>query len=270
MIISDRHRFVFVHIPKCAGTVVRRILAHLDDTGGAHTNRVDEHPDLGRIDYVHIPLAVLRDRFPAEYEKVREYESYALVRDPFARFPSSLSQHLKMYGATPIQKLGSREVESEVRRVVRFLKERDKPGLYLPPEYIHFQRQSDFVDHRGERVVRNLYATGRVQALVSDLSTRAGISLEAPAEPANRSVVYRSERVRAVVEGVRPVVRAVLPEPVRLWIGDRIMPRLHVPRQARFARLFSSPEVQEFIRSYYAVDIDLFEDVAGRPAGVDG
>jgi hypothetical protein len=89
MIISDRHHFVFAHIPKCAGTSVRDALQHLDDRDGFYTGRVDQHPTLGLLDYVHIPLFNLRDHFRSEFEKAGDYWSFAVVRDPFGRFPSA-------------------------------------------------------------------------------------------------------------------------------------------------------------------------------------
>lgn len=49
MIIDDRHRFVFVHIPKCAGTSVRQVLKQFDSYEGRWANAKREHPELGRL-----------------------------------------------------------------------------------------------------------------------------------------------------------------------------------------------------------------------------
>ena len=49
MIISDRNKFVFIHIPKCAGTSIRSRVEHLDDRNGAYSSRLDEHPELGLL-----------------------------------------------------------------------------------------------------------------------------------------------------------------------------------------------------------------------------
>ncbi len=80
MIISDKHQFAFVHIPKCAGTSLRSILQHFDDRGSKFTGRVDHHTELGELDYVHIPLFALREHFRPEFEAVQQYWSFAVVR----------------------------------------------------------------------------------------------------------------------------------------------------------------------------------------------
>lgn len=89
MIISDRHHYVFAHIPKCTETSVRDALQHLDDRDGFYTGRLDQHPALGLLDYVHIPLVTLRDHFRPELEKAGDHWSFAVVRGPIGRFPSA-------------------------------------------------------------------------------------------------------------------------------------------------------------------------------------
>src|SRR5690554_2986132 len=99
MIINDAHQFVFIHIPKCAGTAVRVRLGEFDSSGGAFSISKGFHTEIGELDMAHIPLPVLKRFFPEPYEKVRTYESFAIVRDPFQRFSSSLFQRLMMFGA---------------------------------------------------------------------------------------------------------------------------------------------------------------------------
>lgn len=43
MIISDKYRFVFIHIPKCAGMTIQNQLQSFDDTNGAHMGKVANH-----------------------------------------------------------------------------------------------------------------------------------------------------------------------------------------------------------------------------------
>jgi hypothetical protein len=59
MIVSDRHRFVFIHIPKCAGTSVRNVLEGFDETGGRFNTRIADDPKFGRLDYTHLPLSIM-------------------------------------------------------------------------------------------------------------------------------------------------------------------------------------------------------------------
>ena len=51
MILSDRYRFVFIHVPKCAGTSVRAAVAPYHDADSRFLKGVELHPDLGEIDF---------------------------------------------------------------------------------------------------------------------------------------------------------------------------------------------------------------------------
>lgn len=95
MIISDTYRFAFIHIPKCAGTTVRQYFDKYDQK--AIESGLKSHPEFGVFDYNHIPLHVLHYFFLTEYEKVRAYYSFAILRDPFARFPSSVNMRLVLH-----------------------------------------------------------------------------------------------------------------------------------------------------------------------------
>ena len=88
MIIDDEHRVAFVHIPKCGGTSVRNQLAAIDSCKGEFYGR-RPHERLGLLDYCHIPLQTLAREFPTAYEKVGAYQSFAIVREPHARFASA-------------------------------------------------------------------------------------------------------------------------------------------------------------------------------------
>lgn len=108
MIIDDTHQFVFVHIPKCAGSSVHAQLSLFDARDPA-SHRGGVHPVLGPIHFAHIPLRFLRDHFPAEFAKLGVYRSFALTRDPRARFVSATVQHLREFrgrGPGPRQRQG--------------------------------------------------------------------------------------------------------------------------------------------------------------------
>ena len=118
MIISDRNKFVFIHIPKCAGTSVRSRIEHLDDRRGAYSSRLDEHPELGLLNYVHIPLSTLRDHFPHEYECVKAYRSLAIMRNPAERFVSSVSQYCNRYSDVEMRNHSIKTLRRQVDRLI--------------------------------------------------------------------------------------------------------------------------------------------------------
>lgn len=265
MIINDSYRFSFVHVPKCAGTSVRNALQCLDERKGAYTSRVEYHEDIGLLDYVHIPLFSLRDYFSEDLNKVRGYWSFAIVRDPFSRFPSSVSQHINMYGDQPIHKKSLSQVRSDIERLVEFLAKQPGRNYQLPAEYIHFQKQVDYIFLDGEQVVDTLYSVDEVDCLLDDVSERVGYTLgnsygENGSLRANRSIVHRNEITRRLVEYTRPVTRLIsraLPEAAK----NKIRTAVYVPRDERLESLFASDYVKDFIRDYYREDLDLWNEV---------
>ena len=59
MIIDDQNKFVFVHIPKCAGSSIRSKLDVFDTTGGFLRPPVQEVDGVGLLDLAHLPLSEL-------------------------------------------------------------------------------------------------------------------------------------------------------------------------------------------------------------------
>lgn len=262
MIISDEHKFVFIHIPKCAGTSVRGILEPFDSREGAFTGRVDHHSEFGELDYVHIPLFALRDHFRPEFEAVQRYWSFAVVRDPYARFASSVSQNLRQYSEKPIQKRSIQDIVSCVREVIDFLSSHGREQLLLPPEYIHFQRQADYIDLDGEQVITSLYTVNQIDKLLFDVSQHTEWPLsdmvpEATKAKANQTKVFRNDLLRRVIEYSRPgtgALRGILSDNLKQKFRDRV----YVPRDQRMRELFAADHIRDFIQDYYAQDISLY------------
>ena len=169
MIICDEHRLVFVHIPKCAGTSVRKTLQNLDSRGDKFTSQRSNHPSLGQLDFVHIPLFVLREHFRPEFETLQEYWSIAVIRNPFNRFASSVSQHLNMYSAQSIQKRSREDIQIAIKTSIDYLSRQPKDPHLLSSEYIHFQKQVDYIDLDGVRVINNLYLVDEIDNLLADV-----------------------------------------------------------------------------------------------------
>ena len=269
MIINDDFRFAFIHIPKCAGTSVRRPLEKFDSLHGLFSDRVDNCPALGQLDYVHIPLFTLREHFPREFKAVQEYWSFAVMRDPFSRFASSVSQRLKMYSDQPIQKRSFDEIRRVIDESIDFLGGQPAKGRLLPPEYIHFQKQVDYIQLNGVCIVDKIYLLDEVEILLADLGRIVGQDLlarparGAQATHANRTVVFRSDLLRRVIEAARPVTNQlskVLPDSTK----QRIRQRVYVPRDQGMEEMFEAEDVRAFITDYYARDLELYQQITDQ------
>lgn len=267
MIIDDKHEIAFIHIPKCAGTTIRQYLQEYDRSQGEFTARVDMHEKLGMLDYVHIPLFVLKEHFPEEFELVQKYWSFTVIRDPYSRFASSVSQRLKKYRGRPIETLSESEVRREVQDCISFLENGAEEKEMLPYDYIHFQRQSDYVYLGEEKIVDCVYTTDQVSELVDLLLEKlgSGTPLEEKAEGVsgnrkNRALVYRNENIRYLMMMLRPIKRILT-----LFLTDKtkevIKSNIYVTRDSRMSDVFSDDSVRRFVERYYSRDIELYERV---------
>ncbi|MFI9652999.1 sulfotransferase family 2 domain-containing protein [Guyparkeria halopsychrophila] len=263
MIISDRYEFVYIHIPKCGGSTVRSRLQNFDETNGAFTGRVEVHPDLGLVDYVHIPLFVLKKYFPNEYQKVIKYKSFAVVRDPFARFPSSFAQHLKRYGMGHIKDLSPSDLKSELTRVICDLEKMNDAQTLLPAKYIHFQPQHDYVYHDGRKIIDAVYGLDDLESLFYNINEYLGEGESGYYERSeqrvsvNQSVVYRFPAMRKLITPASPIVKVML----KPFLSDQKYRSLrsifYTQQGAALRDLVDSDYVKSFIEDFYQRDFEL-------------
>ena len=104
MIVSRRHRFVFMHNPKVAGSSVRGALEQWRDPD-VDLFAVDPDPasPLHRIDRSHIGLAEFEHYYPELWGQVKTLPFFVLYRDSFRRFLSSFNEYCRVYGDTDIR-----------------------------------------------------------------------------------------------------------------------------------------------------------------------
>lgn len=264
MIISDKYRFAFIHIPKCAGTTIKKTLIPYDDLLGAHTDRVASHPVFGMMDYVHIPLFIMKDYFKVEYQKVAEYDSFAVVRNPFSRFPSSVSQYVRMYTDKEIRTISKRDMIKYTDRIIDFLISRRSEDL-LPFDFIHFQKQYDFIYCQDGKIVKYLYKLENIEMFFVHVSRIVGRDLLAAhrggSRKENYTELFRSRIFQLIVGAIKPVLdkpaTILLPKSTRDYVHNF----LYKPRDEKMKSIFSSYEVKSFIESYYLEDIKIFNSL---------
>lgn len=92
MIISQKHRLIFSHNPKVAGSAVRQVMAHLHDHHIEFWHQA-WYAEFGRVmDMAHVPIHDLR-----QVLNLNEFAVLVLVRDPYTRFMSSVAEHCRQH-----------------------------------------------------------------------------------------------------------------------------------------------------------------------------
>ena len=113
MILSDEKRFVFVHIPKCAGSTIRFWLKDRVPFDTRFQSYITVN-GLGSRHGAHLPLGVLHDHFPDAFDKVRHYRSIAVIRDPVSRFHSAFAQYQREFFDRKVEAMGTATLGTEL------------------------------------------------------------------------------------------------------------------------------------------------------------
>lgn len=252
MVISDPLKLAFIHIPKCAGSTVRSALAPFDSH---RFGEYFDYPDGRRQAFDHLPLADVRTYLPQVYEKIADYESYAILREPRERFASALAQYLRSFQK---MKLSRRSGTLFRQKALEVLAKLAIPEERRALEMMFFQKQTAFVTVDGRQIVRNLYGFGELHRLSSDLRLRHGIAVDL-SERRNQARVEDSAAVRALKDFGRPLYRRILSEERtgRMRLALRTVTG-NSPLQL-YRQLFDDAEVRAFVDDYYAEDRVLYE-----------
>lgn len=255
MIISPRHGFVFVHIPKCAGTSVRTQIAACDPDHIALANP-GNHPVLGRIDFGHVPLSLLREHFPEHYAYLERLPAFAVVRDPLTRFGSAFRQLLWQYERTPMTM-----IEPKVLRE-RILKSIDEVGAEIDApshKMIFFSRQSDFVFDDGRRLVDHLVPIENVGDFIAHLAVKTGAPMD-PERRSNQNVDLRAKWLGPAAFKVNDFLRRRLPQQWHARIKDAAVGLLATQKSAaETSGILDLPEVRDFVAETYKADFALYQ-----------
>lgn len=254
MIISDEREFVFVHIPKCAGTSVKRALRGID-TSDSFFEGIGEHPAMGTVHFAHLTLADLAAHYPETLERIGRYRSLAIVRDPSARFYSAIFQRLREFKGIAQSAITDAMIASEADEIIAYL---ETAPARLDLAYVHFNRQCDFVELDGRRFVGELYALDDMAVASRRIGQLTGIDVGNDRQ--NRTTELS-------IGALRPVQRLLRDRYVRLVPADRRhrlreqMTRLgfyrSVPQQK-----YNLPggRTERFICDYYARDQAILDE----------
>jgi hypothetical protein len=227
------------------------------------------HPHLGKIDMTHIPLDTLRQFFPKEYQKIKIYKSYAIIRNPFARFKSSVTQHLAMYGSAPLQRIIEKELKKTVNSIIDYLSTVDQSSSMLPSEYIHFQRQIDYIYEEDKRLIDNIYLIENIDQLLVSLENLIGCSLRAVNEDksfleSRPTVAYRNEFIRILHRATWPFTNKIFSIYLHPKTKKKIKSYIYTPNPSQHRNIFNSNYLKDFITYYYRDDIYLLNQLSSK------
>ncbi|SHO45753.1 sulfotransferase family 2 domain-containing protein [Desulfopila aestuarii] len=164
MIISHNYKFIFIHIPKCAGTSIRNCLLELDPEAVSYWGNAWALDQDCHVDAAHQPIENLvknRDLL----RMFRKYFVFAFVRNPYERFLSSLAE----FGRERSDPLNL----SDILELLPSL----TPNAFLKNvRYIHFCPMHYFTHIGNKRWVDQIYDFANLEAGLLRFSQTIGIS----------------------------------------------------------------------------------------------
>lgn len=265
MIISDRHRMAFIHIPKCAGSTIVRDLEPLNDF---HRDRSRPflHPRNGPISAYHMPLAVVQEFFPEQFAKLVAYDSYGIVREPRARFISAFFQYAVEFHGAKISRSALPDLKQMIGEVRTQLESRTQTHSF---ELMYFQKQVSFIRLDGDRIVRHLYPIEELARLAADMQARHGIAINADVK-INERHLARNPLSQAIRNLAGPAERRIVSPGARRLLRRAFQSMTTAPATRLHQDLYEDGALLRFVDDYYAEDGALYHAMRDDAARISG
>lgn len=274
---SPANRFFFVHIPKCAGSSVSRSLGadaiFPQEAVDADMARVDHHAvpgaplhriahgELGNIHLAHIPLYYLRRHFPSTWALFETAESFVVMRDPRERFLSAVMQRLREFHGLSSSDLTPAVVRREAAAIVEWLSGRER---FCDLEYIHFTRQTDFIQEDGAQRVSRIFTVERIGQMGDWLAER--FAVERPQEVRANPTV----RPAGWFQPVAPLVMSAYKRTVPWALRERLTPLWRQSGLLKsvdsYASMRLDPGTERFVEERYGADAALHREALANAA----
>ena len=257
MLVSQRHKAAFVHIPKCGGSTIRQQFSGISDIEKDFTGPFD-HPEMGRVRLGHLPLWALREHYPDAFAALTTCRIHALTRDPFDRFESAVSEYLYHQETKRINEFTADEVLTFARDIIENVSKTEKLTAL---KYCHFIRQSEFVFLDGAQVVEAVYPLSKINRLIKDLGAATDTDA-ATGLHSNQTLDFKIKGSEKTLRRLSGMSKQLLP--MKLHARAKKWVKSLITQQGSKHKGFSrkNAEISDFITAYYAQDIALFESAS--------
>lgn len=259
MIISNKLSLAFIHIPKCAGTSVRKAILQADENAVSYWG-VNNHPTLGDIDYAHVPLKHVEELLGSQFIDFENSQKFAFIRDPFDRFPSSAAEYFKNVKRVQIGELSDKQRIDHLLEVMNILSSEEDP---MDPTYIHFRRQADYLYLDNQMIVDRVMDVADANEFVSHILTSNGVQAnEAPVVENMTKVRVRSDRMISSISTVKQWLGRKNYDAIRdntKFFWNPIKQALLKPYTTDW--FHESKELSGIVSEYYQSDIKFYQTI---------
>jgi len=172
MIIRHDLETVLLHVPKCAGKLLRSVF--LRGAAADDVIRFWEYgwcPRLRRyVDYAHLPLSDLR--VFEEFAYLDRYRVLACIRDPYRRLPSAVNEYYRQKSKRHEQRVIAGEVSETMKR--RYYRQLPTRHAQSDPRFIHSLPIHHFTHFGDEPKVDDLLRCTSLRSDLLQIGSRLG------------------------------------------------------------------------------------------------
>lgn len=255
MILNTEKQRCFVHIPKCAGTSVRKVLSHYHDADPAYLNRWIRTDGYGIRYAGHLTAHQLKATDPATYALVNRATIYAVIRDPAERFMSAVYQYC-FQELQPSQYISQSGLSNIVGELLRDLHKAFKDCAPLPVELTHFTPQVEFLSYPEAKL--KLYPISDVSMLVRDFSDGLIDLTPMTFVHENQTRHFKNDMIRRLAKYGRRMLPLVVKQ-------NSLFFRFKGTLLKEGGRVELTQAQEILLRDWYAEDFELFKRMMTGP-----
>jgi len=253
-VISDDLRFAFLHVPKTGGTTIGQQIASQVQHDGRFFEGVEKDPELGEFYQDHLTMRMYAKHYASVLEKLRTFDVYAVVRDPFARFRSALAQFSRLSSLGELSQLPRSELRDMVGSVIAQLERGDGKSLAM----IFFRPQAEFVALNGELIARRIFDLSDLNKFSAEMAEKYQVRMEV-GEYRRKTPHYRRHMFGRVA-GYKNMAARILPAPVFDLAKQGVKRVLRRNGDPEFDDILARMDIHSFVRDYYKEDYDILEN----------
>lgn len=206
-----------------------------------------------RLKYSHLTLSDLNSYYPEIFLRMREFDFYVSVRDPYKRFISSLIQYFgeKKIDLSVIDNFAMSKLIQKI--IIKIKNDNFLNDISL----FSFKKQSEYIFFENEQIVKNIYNSDNSNKLIEDINSKYGIyfkklkienvSQNIQINPFNKFYIARFIP-KIFKENIKKIYNVFLPNNKKIF-------------KIKYERALNDKVVVDFIKDYYQKDFLILKKI---------
>ncbi len=252
-VIADDLRFAFLHIPKTGGTTFGQQLAEQVAHDARFYEGIERDEVLGDFYRDHLTMPVYAKRYPDVFEKLRDFDVYAISRDPYARFRSALAEYSRMSERGELSQLSPGDLRAFIGRVMDDL----KAGRTGEINMIFFRPQAEYLALDGEMIADRVFDIRALGRFAGEVGEKYGLRIDT--EENRRKTPHYDRRMMGRIAGLKRVAERVLPAPLLGLVKSGVQRAIQRDGDPLLEKTLEHLGAKEFARDHYKDDYEIRE-----------